>query len=49
MPYSSAGLRTPAGTAVRLDARKAPAMFAAIRNDTIDQWLAANPQKSPGS
>jgi LCP family protein required for cell wall assembly len=49
VPYSSAGLKTSAGTAVRLDAKKAPQMFAAIRNDTIDQWLAANPQQTPGS
>ncbi|MGK5681921.1 LCP family protein [Actinoplanes sp. URMC 104] len=49
VPYTSAGLRTPAGSAVQLDRAKSAAMFAAIRNDTIDQWLAAHPQKAPGS
>ncbi|MET0414527.1 MAG: LCP family protein [Actinoplanes sp.] len=49
VPYTSANLRTSAGSAVKLDDKKAAAMFAAIRDDTIDQWLAANPQKAPGS
>jgi hypothetical protein len=42
-------LKTPAGSAVRLDKVKSAAMFAAIKADTIDEWLAANPQKAPGS
>ena len=49
VPYSSASLRTPAGTAVQLDTAKSASMFAAIKDDTIDQWLAANPQRTPGS
>jgi LCP family protein required for cell wall assembly len=47
VPYTSADLRTFAGTAVQLDTTKAAAMFAAVRNDTIDQYLAAHPQKAP--
>jgi LCP family protein required for cell wall assembly len=49
VPYTSASLRTSAGTAVKLDDKKSADMFAAIRNDRIDQWLAAHPQKVPGS
>ncbi|WP_250037904.1 LCP family protein [Paractinoplanes maris] len=49
VPHTSAGLKTRAGSAVQLDKAKSAAMFAAIRADTIDQWLAANPQKAPGS
>ncbi|WP_328476959.1 LCP family protein [Actinoplanes sp. NBC_00393] len=49
VPSSTASLRTKAGSAVQLDPKKSAAMFAAIKNDTIDQWLAANPQSAPGS
>ncbi|SDS15717.1 LCP family protein [Actinoplanes derwentensis] len=49
VPYTSASLKTSAGTAVRLDPKKSAAMFAAVKDDTIDQWLAANPSKTPGS
>lgn len=49
VPYTSASLKTFAGTAVQLDDKQATAMFAAVRNDTIDQWLAAHPQRAPGS
>ena len=48
VPYTAAGLKTPAGSAVQLDPKQAPAMFAAIRDDTIDQWLTDNPQREPG-
>jgi hypothetical protein len=34
---------------VQLDVRKSAEMFAAFRADTIDQWLAANPQATPGT
>jgi len=47
VPYTSASLRTFAGAAVRLDMTKADAMFAAVRNDTISQYLADHPQKAP--
>jgi LCP family protein required for cell wall assembly len=47
-PYTTASLKTPAGSAVQLDPEKAPAMFAAIRNDTIDQWLTAGEQPAAG-
>jgi len=49
VPYTSASLKTHAGSAVKLDDAKAKEMFAAIRDDTIQQWLAANPQKVPGT
>jgi LCP family protein required for cell wall assembly len=48
VPYTSANLRTPAGAAVRLDTAAAAEMFAAVKDDTIDQWLADNPQHVPG-
>ncbi|MDI6101157.1 LCP family protein [Actinoplanes sp. NEAU-A12] len=49
VPYTSASLKTSAGSAVKLDAKKSAEMFTALKDDTIDQWLAANPQKTPGS
>jgi LCP family protein required for cell wall assembly len=49
VPYTTASLRTFAGTAVQLDTTKANAMFAAVRNDTISQYLADHPQQLPGS
>ena len=49
VPYTSASLKTFAGTAVQLDAAKSKSMFTALRDDTIDQWLVANPQKVPGA
>ncbi|HWS39009.1 MAG TPA: LCP family protein [Actinoplanes sp.] len=49
VPYTTGSLKTSAGTAVQLDTGKAAAMFAAIRDDSIDQWLAGNPSKTPGS
>ena len=47
VPTTSASLQTFAGTAVRLDDQKAAALFAAVRADTVDQWLAAHPQRPP--
>ena len=49
VPYTTASLKTFAGTAVRLDPGKANAMFAAVRSDTISQYLADHPQQLPGS
>jgi LCP family protein required for cell wall assembly len=49
VPYTTASLETDAGMSVELDDRKAAAMFAAVRDDTIQAWLAANPQRVPGS
>ncbi|WP_238453493.1 LCP family protein [Micromonospora sp. ATA51] len=49
VPYTSASLKTHAGSAVKLDDAKAKEMFAAVRDDTIQEWLAAHPQKLPGS
>ncbi|MFI5924851.1 LCP family protein [Micromonospora sp. NPDC051543] len=48
-PFSDANLQTPAGSAVRLDEVKAPALFAAVREDRVAQWLAANPQTAPAN
>lgn len=48
VPFTRADLATPAGTAVQLDTRKSAEMFAAIKADTIGQWLARNPQATPG-
>ena len=48
VPYTTAGLKTPAGSAVQLDTKKAAEMFAAIKNDTIDRWLTDHPQADPG-
>lgn len=45
LPYTNPGLQTFAGSSVELDATKCASMFAAIRNDTIDQWIADNPSK----
>jgi len=47
VPTTSASLQTFAGAAVRLDDQKAAALFAAVRADTVDQWLAAHPQRPP--
>jgi LCP family protein required for cell wall assembly len=48
VPYTSASLKTHAGSAVKLDKDKAKALFAALRDDTIQEWLAENPQRTPG-
>jgi LCP family protein required for cell wall assembly len=42
-PFTRDDLKTPAGTAVELDAQKCAALFASVRDDTVDQWLQANP------
>jgi LCP family protein required for cell wall assembly len=43
VPYTRADLKTAAGAAVQLDGAASAEMFAAVRNDTIDQWLAEHP------
>jgi LCP family protein required for cell wall assembly len=48
VPYTTASLRTPAGSAVQLDEARSRALFAAIREDAVGDWFAANPQKIPG-
>ncbi|MFI6132810.1 LCP family protein [Micromonospora sp. NPDC051141] len=47
VPTSDTDLRTPAGSAVRLDETRAPALFTALREDRVPQWLATNPQTPP--
>ncbi|MCG5468194.1 LCP family protein [Micromonospora sp. LAH09] len=49
VPFSDANLQTPAGSAVRLDEVRAPALFTALRDDRVAQWLAANPQTPPAN
>ncbi len=49
VPYTRLDLKTPAGSAVELNQVKAGAMFAAIRSDTLDQWLIDNPPQTRGS
>ncbi|MEU1752811.1 LCP family protein [Micromonospora matsumotoense] len=44
VPVSDPGFDTPVGSAVLLDSRPAADLFAAIRDDTLDRWLAAHPQ-----
>lgn len=39
VPYTNAGLKTPAGSAVQLNMKQADVMFAAVRNDTIGEYL----------
>ncbi len=48
VPYSSLDLTTPAGSAVQLNAAKDAELFAAIKSDTVSQWLAANPPQTRG-
>jgi LCP family protein required for cell wall assembly len=43
VPYLRADLATSAGTAVQLDPDLSTSMFQALADDTIEQWLAANP------
>ncbi|MET8281537.1 LCP family protein [Micromonospora sp. NPDC005174] len=49
VPFSDPNLQTPAGSAVRLDEVKAQALFAAVREDRVTQWLATNPQTAPAN
>ncbi|WP_434740482.1 LCP family protein [Micromonospora sp. SH-82] len=44
VPVADPALHTPAGSAVKLDDRLAADLFTAVRDDTVDRWLAANPQ-----
>jgi len=43
VPHSNAALKTKVGTAVQLAKTESAAMFAAIKNDTIDQYLTEHP------
>jgi LCP family protein required for cell wall assembly len=50
VPYLSNNFRTPNGSsAVELDELAAESLFTAVRDDTVDQWLLANPQKPAGT
>jgi LCP family protein required for cell wall assembly len=46
VPFSSLDLKTPAGSAVELNQAKDATLYDAIKSDTVDQWLAANPPDS---
>jgi LCP family protein required for cell wall assembly len=48
-PYSSLDLKTSAGSAVQLNDAKVATMFAAVKADTLDQWLVANPPETRGT
>jgi LCP family protein required for cell wall assembly len=48
VPYRNLDLRTPAGSAVELNMAKAAGLFEALRSDTVDRWLAANPPQTRG-
>jgi LCP family protein required for cell wall assembly len=41
-PFITDNLATPAGSSVELDPVKGEELYSAIRNDTMDQWYAAN-------
>lgn len=42
-------MQTPAGSSIELDMEKAEELFAAIRDERADEWLAANPQPEVAS
>lgn len=46
VPFVKLNLQTPAGSAVELNPTKSAALFDALRSDTVDQWVAANPPDS---
>ncbi|GAA3393854.1 LCP family protein [Cryptosporangium minutisporangium] len=48
LPFITDDLSTPYGSSVELDPVKGEELFAAMRNDTMDQYLAANPPKPAG-
>lgn len=48
VPASNDNLQTAAGSSVELDPEKSNSLFAALRDDTVTQWLAANPQQLSG-
>ncbi|WP_229074102.1 LCP family protein [Actinoplanes sp. DH11] len=43
VPYTTASLKTPAGSAVKLDPDLSTSMFKAIADDTVEQWISAHP------
>jgi LCP family protein required for cell wall assembly len=43
LPIVTDNLATPAGSSVELDTKKGEALFTALRDDTLDQYFAANP------
>jgi LCP family protein required for cell wall assembly len=45
-PIVTDNLQTPAGSSVQLDRTKGEELFSALRNDTMDEWFAANPTTS---
>jgi LCP family protein required for cell wall assembly len=47
VPFSNAGLKTPVGSAVELNPTTSKSLFAAIKDDTVDQWMLAHPAKTP--
>jgi LCP family protein required for cell wall assembly len=49
VPVATDNLATPFGSSVELDSEGSTALYAALRDDTMDQWLALNPQKPAGT
>ncbi|WP_084742163.1 LCP family protein [Cryptosporangium aurantiacum] len=48
VPFTTDQLPTPYGVSVELDEVKGEELFAAMRNDTMDAYLAANPPQAAG-
>lgn len=48
LPFLTDDLQTPSGSSVELDPVKGEELYAAIRNDTMDAYMAANPPANTG-
>ena len=48
LPFTTDDLQTPSGSSVELDPVKGEELYAAIRNDTMDAYMAANPPANAG-
>ncbi|EXG79002.1 LCP family protein [Cryptosporangium arvum] len=48
LPFLTDDLQTPAGSSVELDPVKGEQLYAAMRDDTMDAYLAANPPANAG-
>ncbi|TQS41447.1 LCP family protein [Cryptosporangium phraense] len=49
LPFTTDDLQTPAGSSVELDPVKGEQLYAALRDDTMDAYLAANPPADAGT
>jgi len=48
LPFTTDDLQTPSGSSVELDPVKGEELYAALRNDTMDAYMAANPPANAG-